>query len=203
MRKFQRGPEPDFLRENWEEWGLSWERRKAANPGAQFHWRSHDGEPVNHKLLPPLKSQTQEHCSFCDGFPVCPPSIDTIEHFRPKNTFPREAYRWTNLYYCCMHCQQKNDEFNEHLLQPDTPDYEFDRYFRWDFTLGTIEVNELASQTEQLRAAATIKLYRLNENHPVQRKLLARRRIKLKDEPLDTLPYRHYLEGRLSPPPTT
>ncbi len=200
MRKFQRGEEPDFLAANWEAWGLSWEQRKASNPNAQFHWHKLGGEAVNHKLLPPLKNQTQDHCSFCDGFPVSPPGLDTIEHFRPKNTFPREAYHWTNLYFCCPHCQQKGDEFDECLLQPDSPDYEFDRFFRWDFTLGTIEVNEMASQTDQQRAVTTRNLYRLNEGHPVQRKIWAHWRLKLKEEPLDTFPYRDYIEGAIPRP---
>jgi uncharacterized protein (TIGR02646 family) len=197
MRKFQRGPEPDFLAARWKEWGLGWERRKASNPGAQFHWHEHEGEPVNHKLLPDLKRQTEEHCSFCDGFPVAPPAVDTIEHFRPKAAFPREAYHWTNLYFCCVHCQQKSEEFDEGLLQPDAPDYDFDRYFRWDFTRGTLEVNELAFEPDRQRAAITIKLYRLNERHPVYRKIWATRRIKLKDDPLDMFPYRNYMEGTI------
>ena len=202
MRKFQRGPEPDFLAANWEAWGLRWEQRKATKPDAAFHWHKLDGEPVNHRLLPPLKRQTQDHCSFCDGFPVAPPGLDTIEHFRPKDKFPREAYHWTNLYFCCPHCQQKGADFHEGLLQPDSPDFEFDRYFRWDFTLGKIEVNETAPPTEQQRAATTIKLYRLNEKHPVQRKIWAQRRLKLGDDPLDTFPYRNYIEGDIPAAPT-
>jgi uncharacterized protein (TIGR02646 family) len=200
MRKFQRGEEPDFLAAHWEDWGLRWEQRKAANPGASFHWRELGGEAVNHKLLPALMRQTQDHCSFCDGFPICPPGLDTIEHFRPKSKFPKEAYHWTNLYFSCMYCQQKGEDFDEGLLQPDSPNYEFDRYFRWDFTRGTIEANELALETEQQRAAVTIKLYRLNEKHPGWRKFWAHRRLKLKDEDLDTFPYRSYIEGTVPGP---
>jgi hypothetical protein len=62
-------------------------------------WHEIDGAKVNQKLLPLLKNQTQDHCSFCDAFPVDPPSIPTIEHFRPKTAFPREAFKWENLYY--------------------------------------------------------------------------------------------------------
>jgi hypothetical protein len=58
-----------------------------------------DAAKVNQKLLPLLKNQTQDHCSFCDAFPVDPPSIPTIEHFRPKTAFPKEAFKWENLYY--------------------------------------------------------------------------------------------------------
>ena len=105
MRKFTRADPPAFLADKWEPWGLAWEQRRTANPAAQFHWHEIDGEGVNQKLLPLLKGQIQNHCSFCDAFPVAPPSIETIEHFRPKGAYPREAYHWPNLYFCCMYCQ--------------------------------------------------------------------------------------------------
>lgn len=195
MRSFVRGAEPAFLAERWETWGLEWEQRRQANSGAQFHWHQIEGEFVNRKLLPLLKEQTQNHCSFCDNFPVSPPSIDTIEHFRPKSRYPREAYQWVNLYFCCMYCQQKSDDFDEAALRPDAEDYQFDRYFRWDYTLGTIEVNDRASVEDQLRAEVTIRLYRLNEEHPSFRKRELRRRARCMDDPLDDFAYRGYVVG--------
>lgn len=195
MRSFARGAEPAFLAARWEEWGLEWEQRRHANAGAQFHWHQIEGEFVNRKLLPLLKEQTQNHCSFCDNFPVSPPSIDTIEHFRPKARYPREAYQWANLYFCCMYCQQKSDAFDEAALRPDAADYHFDRYFRWDYTLGTIEVNDRASVEDQFRAEVTIRLYRLNEGHPSFRKLELRRRAQGMEDPLDDFAYRGYVVG--------
>ena len=148
---------------------------------------------MNQAILPLLKQQTQDHCSFCDIFPVSPPSMDTIEHFRPKARFPREAYHWSNLYFACMYCQGKGDRFDESALQPDAADYSFDRYFRWDYTHGTLEVNERATAEDQLRARATIALYRLNEQHPTLRRREPLRRAKLPDEPIDHFPYRDFL----------
>lgn len=140
-----------------------------------------------------LKAQTQDHCSFCDNFPVSPPSLDTIEHFRPKSLYPREAYEWGNLYFCCTHCQLKTIPFQETALRPDRIDYEFDRYFRWDYTLGTIEVNEQATPEDQERASYTIQLYRLNEGHPSLRKRELRRRSLGADDLLDDFAYRDYI----------
>ena len=194
MRKFQRVPAPEFLAARWEAWGTDWEQRHAADPGARFNWHQVDGEPVNQRLLPFLKTQTQDHCSFCDNFPVSPPSIDTIEHFRSKSRYPREAYLWANLYFCCMYCQQKGAQFDEAALQPDALEYEFDRYFRWDHTLGTIEVNDRAAPEDQQRAQVTIRLYRLNEGHPSFRKRELRRRAQGKTDPLDDFAYRDYVE---------
>ena len=193
MRKFKRAPAPEFLLEIWESWGEEWERLRAANPGARFHWRTFEGEPVNHKLLPALKAQVQDHCSFCDNYPVSPPSYETVEHFRPKALFPREAYRWENLYYCCDFCQGKKDKFDEALLRPDAEDYAFDRFFRWDYTRGTLEANERASAEDQHRATVTLNLYRLNVGHPSFRRRELRRRSLMPDEPLDDFAYRDFV----------
>lgn len=94
-----------------------------------------------------------------------------------------------------MGCQQKSDDFDEDALQPDVADYEFDRYFRWDYTRGTIEINELASPADQHRAAATIKLYKLNEGHPSLRKRELRKRAQGPQDLLDDLGCRNFIES--------
>lgn len=196
MRKFQRGPEPEVLGNNWQQWGDDWDRRKKANPKASFHWHQVGGEPVNQLILPTLKAQTQSHCSFCDNFPVSPPSLETVEHFRPKSKFPREAYHWPNLYFCCDFCQQKSNDFDEALLRPDAEDFDFDRYFRWDFTTGTLEINAQATPADQQRAETTRAMYRLNDRHPALRKRALRQRAKDQDAPLDDFPYREFLRDQ-------
>ncbi|MFT5469086.1 MAG: hypothetical protein ACI8UO_004201 [Verrucomicrobiales bacterium] len=195
MRKFDRLPAPEFLNEKWEDWGKAWEAKKAEKPGAAFNWRQVDKTPVNQKLLPLLMEQTQAHCSFCDGYPVSPPGKDTIEHFRPKSKFHREAWHWPNLYYCCSFCQdQKLDKYDEGLLRPDADDFDFDRYFLWDYTTGEIKVNEKATSADQQRAAVTIELFGLNQKHPKFRQRETRRRSREQAEPIDDFAYRNYLE---------
>ncbi len=196
MRKLVRVEEPFFLSNKWEQWGLDWEQRRATDgAGANFHWHQVDNGPVNHKLLPYLKEQTQEHCSFCDGFPVNSVSVETIEHFRPKIAFPRLAYNWENLFYCCSHCQMKGGTFDDKLLKPDSNDFTFDKYFRWDFTTGKIEINESASEADKNRARVTIEVYRLNEFHPSWRRREMRKRTQGKEDPLDDFAYRDFIEN--------
>ena len=194
MRKFTRLEEPAYLAENWEEWGREWESRRVSNTGASWHWHQIDKASVDHMMLPLLREQTQSHCSFCDAFPVSPPSIDTIEHFRPKAEFPREAYHWENLYYCCCFCQRKEGAFSELALRPDAPDYEFERYFLWNYTEGTIEVNPTASAQDQARAEFTRRYFRLNEGHPTCRLEAQHWYGRHLAEDLDRVPYRHFLE---------
>lgn len=190
MRRFVRAEEPEFLAARWEEWGKKWEGRQAE--GGSFHWHQVDGMSVDRRLMSLLKEQTQDHCSFCDNYPISPPSPDTIEHFRPKSKYPLEAYRWENLYYCCAWCQKhKLDKFDELALRPDAPDYEFDRYFRWDWTDGRLLINDRAAEDDQRRARVTIALYGLNEGHPTWRM-----RALLHWQPgsdLNEHPYRDYL----------
>ncbi len=193
MRKFKRLEAPQFLVVKWEQWGLEWEKRHANN--GSFHWHVVEGESVNRQLLPVLKTQVQDHCSFCDAFPVSPPSNPTIEHFRPKTRFPLEAFKWENLYYCCDYCQGKGEDFDEALFCPDAPDYQFDRYFRWDYTTGKLEINEQANPVDQNRAKVTVRLYRLN-GHPSFRRREARSRSKRQDEPLDEFAYRDFVEAQ-------
>lgn len=194
MRKFERSATPEVLNGRWQQWGLDWKNRREANSGAQFHWHVVDGVAVNQTLLVPLKQQTQSHCAFCDNFPVSPPSMDTIEHLRPKALFPLEAYRWDNLYYCCMHCQVKGTLYDDAVVRPDSVDYTFDRYFRWDHTLGTLEVNDQASPSDQAHARLTIEYHRLNVGHPSLRKRELIRRARCQDQPLDDFAYRGYVE---------
>ena len=93
MRRFQRAGEPEFLASVWEGWGLEWEQRHAANASTAFNWHQIEGERVNQKLLPLLKAQTQDHCSFCDNFPVSPPSNCRSESV--KMTYSPRALRWS------------------------------------------------------------------------------------------------------------
>ena len=194
MRKFQRAPEPAFLAEHWERWGLEWEAGRSKTPKPAWSWREYEKTPVNQLLLKYLKPQTQAHCSFCDAFPVSPPSDDTIEHFRPKADYRTEAYRWSNLYFCCRFCQRKEGQFDEAVLRPDAEDYQFDRYFLWDYTLGEIKVNPAATPAEQRRAEITIRYFRLNVEHPSLRKRELRRRMKDATELLEDCPYRDFID---------
>ncbi len=198
MRRFDRGPAPEWLLQRCEGWGIRWEA--ALKEKAQFRWPTLEGEPVNRKLLPVLKRQVQDHCSFCDGYPISPPGLETVEHFRPKSTFPLEAYRWENLYYCCNFCQAKKGEtYEECILRPDDGDYAFRRYFWFDYTTGTIEVNRKADPQDQLRAEATLRLYGLNDDHPRWRRMSAHRWLLDPDKKLELFPYRDFISAQ----PTT
>ena len=130
--------------------------------------------------------------------------MDTIEHFCPKSAFPHLAYTWDNLYYCCDRCQShKGEKWDDGLIAPDAHDYNFGRYFEFDFTTGAIRPSTTASDAEKHRAEITISMYGLDTD-----KRRRFRRLELKkwsgSDPagrhLDEFAYRNYLIQELPAP---
>jgi uncharacterized protein (TIGR02646 family) len=200
LRRFQRETAPDILAAKSAAWNQRWLERQAASPKAQFQWPQVDKTPLNHLLIGtdeapgPLKRQTEEHCSYCDQFPVSPPGTETIDHFKPKSLFPAEAYSWENLYFACNRCQLRGDTWDEKLLRPDAEDFEFARYFIWDYTSGALLPNPAATSLDQARAAFTIASFGLNELHPRCRMREQRRRASMLSAELADFAYRSFIE---------
>ncbi len=165
---------PDFMTEKTKtKWGElenqdKWSKQYAAKleniaKKNNFKWATHKKIAINTRLDPHLAKMTQNHCAFCDIFPLRQ-SGATIEHFRPKTQFPYLSHRWDNLFYCCNACQRKGEKFDEALLKPDEIGYDFEYYFVLDFRNEAIFIrfNPLRNEYEQKRATVTINLYGLN-----------------------------------------
>ena len=172
MTPVQRTPQPDFLRSHSRRWGAEFKRRRDANPSASFSWRTHFGQDTAELLRAELEVMSDNHCCFCDGYPLGTTSRQTIEHFRPKSLYPRLAYTWLNLFLCCDACQQeKLEKYETALLKPDVAGFRFEDYFINEYKTGKILVNPAASHTNQLRADRTIEIYGLNRRgRPESRK---------------------------------
>lgn len=194
MRKQERLGEPVALRDGTAQWTAIWIGKQ--NEKKPWRWPVKDGYPINQLLLEPLRTQTASHCSFCDGFPVATLSVETIEHFYPKSSFPEKAFEWQNLFYCCTRCQAaKKENFDPQLLKPDESDYDFSRYFICAYTTGKIDPNPRSSLNNQKRAEVTIILYDLNgASRPESRRMTLRSwRNESEDAQLDDFAYRDFL----------
>jgi uncharacterized protein (TIGR02646 family) len=169
MTPFVRGAVPAALSSKGPTWAQSWQarRQEAQDSGKsqpRFKWPTLHKRPLNAVLLPDLMAQTKDHCAFCDGYPLEGKSTPTIEHFRPKSTFPLEAFTWSNLYPACNACQAaKLEQWHDLLLRPDEPGYTFDRYFVFNHRNGEIVLNPGASAADQARADVTLRLFKLND----------------------------------------
>jgi uncharacterized protein (TIGR02646 family) len=120
------------------------------------------GEACQQETRKLLFATSGDRCAFCDGLMKIT-SKATIEHFRPKNSFPALKAEWSNLFPCCDECQSaKGQKFDQLLLKPDELSYRFLRFFVCNFLNGEIKPAKDASSEDQARADLTIKIYGLN-----------------------------------------
>ncbi|MEY3242970.1 MAG: hypothetical protein RIR11_4409 [Bacteroidota bacterium] len=163
MKSFIRGIEPLALQQESAGWNRQWAALRQGNASSRFNWSRYNGTPVNQIILPDLKAQTQNHCSYCDFFPSLDGSID---HFCPKSKpeFYHLAYTWSNLYIACNKCQRaKMEKFSPLLLRPDDVFYTFERYFIYNYTTHTVDINPVASVEERQSAKETISMFNFND----------------------------------------
>lgn len=192
MMKIVKNPAPEFLRSNYKRWGKIYKaKRKNPNKSNDFVWVTYQRQKVNLLLLPFLRTETNFHCSFCDGFPL-ETTGETIEHFRPKASFPLLSYVWTNLFYCCKYCNENKGENPERLLiKPSDKNYSFETYFLFDYDSGKIEPNPVLVGADRLKAENTIILYGLNEhNRPYRRKFYLKQFQDMQNPDIEDFPYR-------------
>lgn len=179
MMPFVRGEVPEPLASNGPTWAQDWHgrREKARQNGERlptFDWPRWRNQKVNILLMPELLVLTEEHCAFCDGYPLDGNGKPTIEHFKPKSTFPLEAFAWSNLYPACFACNAvKREHWDVLLLRPDEIGYTFDRYFKFKRATGEIEANPRASAEDHARAEVTIRLFHINRMGRPQARLRA------------------------------
>lgn len=194
MKPFKRSKAPDWLIKNWKKWGERFKQKlDNSKKKNEFIWYSYKKEKVNKLLYPILRDLTQNHCSFCDGFPL-QQTGETIEHFKPKSKFPLLSYQWNNLYISCHNCQQKLDEFNDSLLKPDKSDYKFSEYFIFNYSSGEIKENPAKSLSNQQKAKETIRIYRLNDfGRPEDRKRVFKQFNDSNNPVIDDFAYRFML----------
>lgn len=151
MMKLDRTSSPEFLKENYKTWGKDYKKT------GKFRWKRYK------KLLQALKETSNNHCSFCDGYPIGGTARE-IEHFRPRESYPLLAFVWENLFYCCALCNKKKGKrFSRNLLKPDKAEYSFEKYFIYNYSTGFVSPNPQSSEKDKERARITIEFYGLND----------------------------------------
>lgn len=151
---------PQFLRDNCKKWGREYKQKlDDPNSNDNFSWKGKYQE-----ITDELFALTKNHCCFCDLHPL-KASGASVEHFRPKSTFPLVSYVWGNLFYCCTNCQKKGNRFplDFRLLKPDQISYSFNHFFIFSFSTGIIKPNPARNFEDQMQAKKNIELYGLNK----------------------------------------
>ncbi len=172
MKPCTRGREPELLEQYGAELLRDDAARRSANPTARFEWRQREGRSLLMIVREALAHMTEGHCSYCDGHPINDTGQETVDHFRPKSLFRDLAYTWTNLFLACSACNHaKGERWDELLLRPDDPDFQFERYFECDFATGKLRSAPTASPEEQARADRTIDILDLNRDDTCESRL--------------------------------
>lgn len=166
MRQLIRIAQPKKLEENWEKWGKRYFENKSANNSYLFKWNIINGIKSNHLLAPILLKMSDNHCHYCDKFPLLHGDL-TIDHFKPKSKpeFYSIAYKWENLYLSCNHCQRcKMEQYDSCLLSPDEFNYSFRFFFIYNYSTHELEINPQISPKDHSKAEITLSIF--NFNHP-------------------------------------
>ncbi len=111
-----------------------------------------------------LIEMTDNHCSFCDAI-FSNDVAKEIEHFKPSSIYPDEALEWTNLYIICRNCNKiKGGNYDKYfpLIKPDSENYFFDDFFKFDFTGKTDGIEIIANNK---KAQNIIDIYKLNRTN--------------------------------------
>lgn len=94
MRGVERSPEPEFL---------------AELRAVRSQWDDLDG-PERQRIREALRSDFEGCCAYCEdwcvegGRETRGENPGTIDHFRPRGSFPDEWLAWLNLVYACRRC---------------------------------------------------------------------------------------------------
>lgn len=97
MLPYNRPEEPQCLADNALAWTTAFVARRSKDPKASFSWNNQDCYAIVRETL---FEPTGNRCAFCDGM-TGSVSRQTVEHFKPKKTFPELAFTWSNLFPCC------------------------------------------------------------------------------------------------------
>jgi uncharacterized protein (TIGR02646 family) len=137
-----------------ERWQLA--RRQAACRAWENFRRTKTGRAVSLALRAAFRSK----CAFCERV-----NARTVDHFYPKERYPRRKFRWSNLLLCCAECNPaKGDYFpfrNRRPLLLDPTRDEPLEYFTWDLQTGAMV--ESTDPDRQPHARATRDRLRLDE----------------------------------------
>ncbi len=173
MINFNRSNIPAELNNKWVHYTKLFLGRRKTGQGT-FYWNKYpnsSGTPISHFIIKELLDVSNYHCAYCEKFPLWS-SDETIDHFKPKSSYPLGAYQWANLFPACDNCQTcKLNKFSVELLKPDEINFNFNKYFMVDYTTFKILANPRAIKFDRKRANKTIEIFNLNEKaHLISRR---------------------------------
>lgn len=102
------------------------------------------------QVLARLRTALSTKCVFCERV-----NAKTIDHYYPKERYPKRMFRWTNLLLCCSDCNRSKGELFEFqrgvplFLDPTRDDPA--EFFEWDVGTGAMLLVADPSRFERAR----------------------------------------------------
>jgi hypothetical protein len=91
MIRVQLQPEPPEFDQAVRQPGMAYLKRHP-NPTSN-QWKSHS---YWRKIIPQLRKSYREICAYCCHWIPPDTGSNTVEHFHPKDKYPKQAYEWDN-----------------------------------------------------------------------------------------------------------
>ena len=164
---FQRGEAPELLVKYGPEITENYVAKRHENPSHRFQWPQRENQSLYRVVYDALKGAGEPYCAYCDGFPMSDTGQEQIDHFRPKSRaeFYELVCSWENLFLICSACNlAKREKWDEALLKPDEPAYDFFDFFSYETDTGKLNPNAGASENKRHRARRTIEILDLNRS---------------------------------------
>lgn len=105
------------------------------DPQIDRAWRNFRRTVSGRSLLQALSTAFRSKCVFCERV-----NAKTVDHFYPKERYPRRMFRWTNLLMCCADCNNAKgtkfpfDDRRPRFINPTREDPA--SFFAWDLMTG-------------------------------------------------------------------
>ncbi|AMV23150.1 hypothetical protein VT84_01980 [Gemmata sp. SH-PL17] len=122
-------------------------------------WNNFRRTNAGRAVLVALQTVFRFKCAFCERV-----NAKAVDHFYPKERYPKRMFKWNNFLLCCAECNQAKGSFfpvrkDQRLLDP-THEEPLD-YFTWDFRTGAMV--EVTNAARARRASTTRERLKLDE----------------------------------------
>src|SRR5690349_19293380 len=108
MNPCQRGAVPELLVRYGHLIGKDYATKRRADAAYRFQWPKREGQWLYAIAYTALGAVTDQHCAYCDGYPIDATGEEQIDHFRPKSRpeFYELVCTWDNLFLICSACNK-------------------------------------------------------------------------------------------------
>lgn len=153
MIKLIKGPEPEVLVDNKENWTR--DLLSAIQAGNMDRVKTLTKRYNHREVKAALKKETRHKCAYCEAR-VTDVAYGDIEHVTPKSLDREKTFEWENLTFSCQICNQSKSD-KENVLDPYIEEPNEHIFFAGAFAKGKSQKGTLTVLELNLNRAALIE----------------------------------------------